>query len=1661
MTEPVVIRLAVEGARVIVADVDKVSTALEGVTRSATTSAVGSDRLAAALGRVSHYGLASGGLAAVAALSQKVGAALFSASVEGQRLQTQLNFAGGGAGAREMGFVADLANRLGLELGTTARAYAGLAAAARGTTLEGVKTRQVFESIASASAVMGLSADQSSGALLAIQQMMSKGIVSAEEFRGQLGERLPIALQAGANALGVTTAEFSKLLETGQIVATDFLPKFSVAIREMLGDSVQNAAERLEGATLRMANAWERLKRTTGDAGISRALANEAQGISNYLDGLSDAMDKARASGAGLVGQLSAGLGTALARMPFDLVAGSANLLNTAINQLSFGAVNLRTNINLLPDALQTTAQQAAQLDGKLRTAEAELARLSARLQLVPDNIYLKSETHQAYLYVQQLRAVKKARDDLAGAQGGRGSVNPQTVEEMGAAQNRLSAAMAKYATQGEKAAKAIEELRAAHGALFTPEMEKRVRAQLDPAPAGSAGGIAKATLKATTDYYEQYLTIVSQGEKTALEDIADQHAAGILQDAAYYQRRKEIAQRANTDQQAVIELQRDAVAASGLSQQDKAAAIETYNRQLIKLRYEEQRINKTFDGDMLQLAARAQAALSDLHARSTAAYIRQLDDRALADANVAQSAIDYGRVVDEANARTELELSLMGATKQARAIAIAQYDIELRLQRQILDIKRQLASQAEQDAAITSVTATAQREKDLARADIIRKDNAQTAKAAADEWAKAAEKIQDTLTNALMRGFESGKTFASNLRDTLVNMFKTLVLRPVISAVVSPVSQALTGTLGLASAANAAGGGASVLSGAGSLLAGGGASIFGSGGLGGALAGGAGWLTGATSLTGALSAGASLIGTGSVAGLASGVGVLAGALGPIALGIGVLSSLFGGDKNKQQNTGNATSYYDATGVLTRQDAFFGGSSASADSVLAGLQQAYAKAAAGLAIGTVSTAFNFGSNVRKDGSDPRFALGGYAGGKSFQQTETASSEAAISLAASRAVFAALQGSQLPAYLAGVFNSIDPGAASQEQITATLGFAQSLKQVREALTETRTPLQILQDNLVAGTAALKTSADTFKTDFIAAIDAGLSPESLAQWQGLQTTMDQLAAASGKADDAITAVTRSLADIANERARLQDQYDNLTLTSAQLITKQRDGLDASNHALFDQVQALIALKDAAAASAEAAQASAAAHAAAAATERAAAGLRLSQASGGASDALAGLQRAVAAQQAADTAAYQAQKDAAGAIYKAQASALQTNMDTVRASLDAVSTSVGRLKSLSGSLKSSLDGMRIAGSDAASRADAQAQIGAALARARSGGGLPLDGELNSALATVARPSEQLFATFSDYAKDFYRTANDISALSTLTDAQLTADEATQTILKSQVDALSDQQKLLKEGFEDQVSSLDAILSNAQNQLDAANGINTSVLSVADALAIFNQRILGLTAERARQDLATSRGTTYTQSEIVTAVRGALQSGYSVADVYNTAADSYGVGASTITNATNGQGLTGFDTATGARTQDYAQGQIADAIRYNLDHGMSIADIYRLGGANYGLTGAEIARAGKAAGIPGFRVGTNYVPHDMLAQLHQGEAVVPRAYNPAAGASAVNNTARLEALVEKLIAQVADLYASSEHGNAEIARGSNAVNGKQGAPIVVQIIDKNGVLA
>lgn len=71
---------------------------------------------------------------------------------------------------------------------------------------------------------------------------------------------------------------------------------------------------------------------------------------------------------------------------------------------------------------------------------------------------------------------------------------------------------------------------------------------------------------------------------------------------------------------------------------------------------------------------------------------------------------------------------------------------------------------------------------------------------------------------------------------------------------------------------------------------------------------------------------------------------------------------------------------------------------------------------------------------------------------------------------------------------------------------------------------------------------------------------------------------LSDAFAKTHAATVDLTKSEQEIADERKDLQSQYDQMTMTSTQLLAQQRAAVDASNRALFDQVSAIQGVTDA---------------------------------------------------------------------------------------------------------------------------------------------------------------------------------------------------------------------------------------------------------------------------------------------------------------------------------------------------------------------------------------------------------------------------------------------------------------------------------------------------
>jgi len=192
---------------------------------------------------------------------------LVKASLEMDRFRQTLRFSTGSveAGADALRFLRGEADRLGVNFRELAGEYGKLAAAARGTALEGEQTREIFTAVAEASRVMGLSAADTGGILTAVQQIISKGTVSAEELRGQMGERLPGAFQAAARGMKVTTQELGQMLQRGEVLAEDLLPKLAAELRRSVAEALPDATQSAAAAFDRLDNALFDLKVTFGD----------------------------------------------------------------------------------------------------------------------------------------------------------------------------------------------------------------------------------------------------------------------------------------------------------------------------------------------------------------------------------------------------------------------------------------------------------------------------------------------------------------------------------------------------------------------------------------------------------------------------------------------------------------------------------------------------------------------------------------------------------------------------------------------------------------------------------------------------------------------------------------------------------------------------------------------------------------------------------------------------------------------------------------------------------------------------------------------------------------------------------------------------------------------------------------------------------------------------------------------------------------------------------------------------------------------------------------------------------------------------------------------------------------------------------------------------
>jgi tape measure domain-containing protein len=167
--------------------------------------------------------------------------------------------------ARAQAAITSANERLNIPLLEGTQSFTQLAAAVVGAGGNINDAELAFNAVNSAIKATGGNSRDVEGALLAITQVFSKGKVSAEELRRQLGDRLPGAFNLFAASIGKTGPELDKALQDGKVTLNDLMT-FLLELEKRYAETAEEIAGSSQDAGARLTKAWEQARLAVGKA---------------------------------------------------------------------------------------------------------------------------------------------------------------------------------------------------------------------------------------------------------------------------------------------------------------------------------------------------------------------------------------------------------------------------------------------------------------------------------------------------------------------------------------------------------------------------------------------------------------------------------------------------------------------------------------------------------------------------------------------------------------------------------------------------------------------------------------------------------------------------------------------------------------------------------------------------------------------------------------------------------------------------------------------------------------------------------------------------------------------------------------------------------------------------------------------------------------------------------------------------------------------------------------------------------------------------------------------------------------------------------------------------------------------------------------------------
>ena len=386
--------------------------------------------------------------------------------------------------------------------------------------------------------------------------------------------------------------------------------------------------------------------------------------------------------------------------------------------------------------------------------------------------------------------------------------------------------------------------------------------------------------------------------------------------------------------------------------------------------------------------------------------------------------------------------------------------------------------------------------------------------------------------------------------------------------------------------------------------------------------------------------------------------------------------------------------------------------------------------------------------------------------------------------------------------------------------------------------------------------------------------------------------------------------------------------------------------------------------------------------------------------------------------------AEKDRINADAQAQIDAINAGAEAREKAIDDARQQVQDLGGIFDDITKAVKTLRGNAQDEAMQMEqARAYISMALSVAQAGGTVDRE-KLREAMGTVTKDNAQSYITGADYRFSQARQAAELQALADITGEQKDVAQATLDAALEANKAAQEQIDAIIEARDKQLKALDDQLKAAQEQIDVMNGIDISVLGVGDAVIAFDTAMATYQSEKSRIDAENLALQAAIDEKIKQQKEQDLEICIMQVDAINQMS-------SDIVSAIG-------SIPAPVQPPPSSSGPV---ITYDGAQGPGLY-------VNGGLTGGIMPK------FPSFDVGTNYVPNDMIAQIHEGEAIVPKEFNPAAFGGVKTDDAQLASLVVSLTTEVQRLQTIVKAGNDEQRRTADAVNGRPEAPMLVETV-------